>query len=61
MLSTGQAPAMEDRTLNDEEDARDHVEDLEMELDGAQEKLWEQSMSTIINEMRLQLQLDLGG
>ena len=52
---------MEDRTLNDEEDARDHVEDLEMELDGAQEKLWEQSMSTIINEMRLQLQLDLGG
>ena len=35
--------------------------DVELQLDGDQEKMWEQSMSQIINEMKVQLQRDLSG
>lgn len=34
---------------------------VDLELDGEQEHIWEQSMAKIIDEMRVQLQLDLSG
>lgn len=52
---------MERRPVNDAKGTQANFEDLEMELDGEQEQIWEQSMSSLINEMRLQLQRDLSG
>lgn len=60
-LSSEQAPAAAQPSLGDLREAHDNFEDLELELDGEQEQMWEQSMSRIIGEMRVQLQLDLNG
>ena len=56
-----QAPAIEDLLKSDVSNFKDNFEDLDLELDGEQEQIWEQSMSQIITEMKVQLQRDLIG
>lgn len=51
-LPSSHGPDFDDCTLNEFNDGRSNGGELELELDQAQEKLWEQSMSKIINEMK---------
>lgn len=59
-LPSSHGPDFDDWTLNEFNNGRSNGGELELELDQAQEKLWEQSMSKIINEMKHKLQLDHG-